>query len=30
VFDEKIVATQNSIIQEGVVVVEDGKTYSEQ
>jgi hypothetical protein len=30
VFDEEIVATQNSIIQEGVVASEDEKTYSEQ
>lgn len=29
-FDEEIVATQNSIIQESVVGVEDGKIYSDQ
>jgi hypothetical protein len=30
VFNEEIVATQNSSTQKGVVVVEDGETYSYQ
>ncbi len=29
-FDEEIVVIQNSITQEGVVVIEGGKNYSEQ